>query len=177
MFRRLALALPAAAFALAATALPAAAAETAATAKKVVSKASSSRKQLKSEAKGMALATNTVDQITAGQLDAAARVLTGTSDCEFGQSVDIEAESAKPGHLRLHFKKAVYSMVPEETTTGAVRLEDKKNGIVWIQIPAKSMLMNAKVGQRLVDGCMHGEQRAAVQAAAAAAQSPDAPKK
>jgi hypothetical protein len=58
--------------------------------------------------------------------------------------------------------------VPEETTTGAVRLEDRRAGIVWLQIPAKSMLMNAKIGQRMADGCLHAEQRAT-----AAVQSTD----
>lgn len=53
-------------------------------------------------------------------------------------------------------------MLPRETATGAVRLEDPDNGIVWLQIPAKSMLMNARRGQRLVDNCLHAEQRAAV---------------
>ena len=55
-------------------------------------------------------------------------------------------------------------MVPEETTTGAVRLEDKKAGIVWLQIPAKSMLMNSKIGQRMADSCLHEEQRVAAAA-------------
>jgi hypothetical protein len=43
---------------------------------------------------------------------------------------------------------------------------------VWLQIPSKSMLMNAKVGQRMVDGCMHPEQRAAVSAVEGAAKKP-----
>jgi hypothetical protein len=50
-------------------------------------------------------------------------------------------------------------LAPEPTTTGAVRLEDKKNGLVWIQIANKSMLMNAKIGQRLVDNCVHPSQQ------------------
>jgi hypothetical protein len=50
-------------------------------------------------------------------------------------------------------------VAPEETDTGAVRLEDKKSGVVWIQIPAKSMLMNAKIGQRVADGCVMAEQK------------------
>jgi len=62
--------------------------------------------------------------------------------------------------------------VPEETTTGALRLEDKKAGIVWLQIPSKSMLMNARIGQRMVDGCMHAEQRAATAAVEAAGRKP-----
>lgn len=159
----LALALPAAAADNAATAKPAANPATKAPAKPKVSQ---SRKELRNEAKGLALATETVEQITAGQMDVASRVLTGRADCEFGEHVSVDAHPTAAGHFKLSYKKAVYTMVPQETTSGAVRLEDKKNGIVWIQIPAKSMLMNSKIGQRMVDSCMASEQRAATTAAA-----------
>jgi hypothetical protein len=97
--------------------------------------------------------------LTQGQLDAAARVYTGTAQCDQGKSVSLTPVAGKQGYFKLDFNKASYTLVPEETTTGAVRLEDKKAGIVWLQIPAKSMLMNAKIGQRVADGCKHAEQR------------------
>jgi hypothetical protein len=99
--------------------------------------------------------------LTPGQLEAAGYVYQGTADCEFNQKVHVAPIDGQPGHFKLSYGNASYTVVPEETTTGAVRLEDKKNGIVWLQIPAKSMLMNAKLGRRLVDSCLHPEQRAA----------------
>lgn len=96
--------------------------------------------------------------MSADQLATAERVLTGKIDCELGQSVDI-ASTDKPGHFKLSFKGKSYDLVPEATASGAVRLEDKKAGVVWIQIANKSMLMNAKIGQRMVDGCIHEKQR------------------
>lgn len=138
---------------------------------KPAAKPGSSRQQLKSEAKGLALATETVEQISQAQLDVAARVLTGDADCEFNQKVQVSAVEGHPGLFHVGFKKAVYRMVPQETTTGAVRLEDKKAGVMWLQIPSKSMLMNSKIGQRMVDSCTHSEQRAAVAAAEGAARS------
>jgi hypothetical protein len=129
------------------------------------------RDQLKNQAKGLALATEVVEQISEGQMQAAGRVMTGDIDCEFEQKVSLKAVDGHPGHFHLAFKKMTYRMIPQETTTGAVRLEDKKAGVVWLQIPAKSMLMNAKIGQRMVDACLHADQRAAVAAAAAAARS------
>ena len=130
-----------------------------------------SRKQLKSEAAGLALATETAQAINQNQLGIAARVLTGKAECEFDQSVDVQPLDGKPGLFKVGYKNASYTMVPEETTTGAVRLEDKKAGVMWLQIPSKSMLMNSKIGQRMVDSCMHAEQRAAVSASKAAART------
>ena len=141
---------------------------------KPVAKPATSHQQLKSQAKGLALATETVQRISDAQLAVADRVLTGDADCEFNQTVSIKPIAGQPAHFRLAFKKSVYTMVPEETTTGAVRLEDKKAGVVWLQIPVKSMLMNHKIGQRMVDACTHSEQRAAVAAVEAAGRAASA---
>lgn len=124
-----------------------------------------SRTELHSQAKGMALAQETVETISANQLAIAQRVHTGKADCEFSQSVSVDAVPGQPGHFKVGFKNASYTMVPEETTTGAVRLQDKRAGVMWLQIANKSMLMNSKIGQRMVDSCVHPEQRAAVASA------------
>jgi hypothetical protein len=134
--------------------------------KKPVSK---SRQELQSQAAGLALATDVTETINENQMQIASRVLTGTAQCEFDQTVSVDAMQDKPGFFRVAFNKASYVMTPQETTTGAVRLEDRHNGIVWLQIPAKSMMMNQKIGQRMVDGCTHAEQRAATAAVEAAA--------
>ena len=151
------------------TAAPSSKAAAKPAANKSAPKPATTRQKLKSQAKGLALATDTVEAITGNQLDIAARVLTGSADCEFNQHVSVEAMADRPGHFKLSFKNAHYVMTPEETSTGAVRLHDKKSGVVWLQIPVKSMLMNHKIGQRMVDGCTHTEQRLAVEAAKAAA--------
>jgi hypothetical protein len=99
------------------------------------------------------------ESLTPGQLEAANRVYLGTAECEFNEKVSLAPIDGKPGHFRLAFKKASYTMVPQETTTGAVRLVDDKAGVVWLQIPSKSMLMNARLGQRMIDACQTPEQR------------------
>jgi len=63
------------------------------------------------------------------------------------------------GWFNVEYKGKSYLMTPEHTTTGAVRLEDKKNGMMWLQIANKSMLMNSKIGQRMVDNCVHPSQK------------------
>ncbi len=130
----------------------------------------SAAQQRADKAKGLALATETVQRVSEAQLQIADRVHTGRAACEFDQVVDLDRIAEHPGHFRLKFKNASYTVVPEETTTGALRLEDKKAGIVWLQIPSKSMLMNSKIGQRMVDNCLHPEQRAAVRAVEGAAE-------
>lgn len=144
-----------------------------ATAKPAVVKkpVSQSRTELRNEAKGLALATDVTETISDNQLQIANRVLTGNAQCEQNQGVNIEPVADKPGLFRVTFKQVAYVMVPYETTTGAVRLEDKKSGVVWLQIPSKSMLMDQSAGKRLVDSCTLAEQRAAMAAVTGAASS------
>ena len=89
----------------------------------------------------------------------AEQVQTGRADCEFKQYVVVERVGASGGSFRGRHSGNTYNMVPEETTTGAVRLEDKRAGVVWLQIANKSMLMNSKIGQRMVDDCVHAAQK------------------
>jgi hypothetical protein len=98
--------------------------------------------------------------LSAEQMSTADRVLTGQSRCEFDQSVNVAAVPNQKGWFQVEYKGKSYLMAPETTTTGAVRLEDKKNGMMWLQIANKSMLMNSKIGQRMVDNCVHPSQKA-----------------
>ena len=107
-------------------------------------------------------ATN--DSLNEAQLTIADRVMTGVAECEFKEKVDVEKIPGHNGNFKVTFDKKSYVMVPEETTTGAIRLVDLSGAVVWIQIPMKSMLMNQKEHHRLVDGCQEDEQRIAVQA-------------
>jgi hypothetical protein len=106
-------------------------------------------------------ATN--DNLNPAQLSIADRVLTGTAECEFKEKVDVEKIAGHTGNFKVTYNHKTYVMVPEETTTGAIRLVDLSGAVVWIQIPMKSMLMNQKEHHRLVDGCQEDEQRIAVQ--------------
>jgi len=138
---------------------------------KATTEASASRQMLSDQAKGLALAADTTETIDANRLGVAARVLTGRADCEFNLSVDVNPLPDKPGYFQVRFKNASYLMVPEETTTGAVKLLERRSGVIWLQIPTKSMLLDGREGRRLVDACTLAEQRAAVNAADAAADS------
>ena len=133
--------------------------------------ASSSREILSNEAKGLALATDTTETIDANRLGIAARVLTGSAECESHLRVEVMPLQDKPGYFQVRFKNTSYLMVPEETTTGAVKLQERRSGVIRLQIPTKSMLLDEREGRRIVDACTLAEQRAAMDAANAAAGS------
>lgn len=115
--------------------------------------------QTKAKAKPKVVAPLVLADLSEEQLANADRVLTGAQECEFNQRIAVDTAPEKAGYFRIQYKGKKYLLVPEPTTTGAVRLEDKKAGVVWLQIANKSMLMNSRIGQRMVDECVHPTQK------------------
>lgn len=92
------------------------------------------------------------------ELELARRVFVGHLPCELGAAVTLDAHPEAPGYFRLHLGKQRFLMAPVATSTGAIRLEDRQAGAVWLQLANKSMLVSDKLGKRLVDACMNPEQ-------------------
>jgi hypothetical protein len=86
-------------------------------------------------------------------------VTTGRIQCADGQSVTITPDQRIDGAFDLQFGKVKYDVQPKPTSTGAVRLEDPKSGIVFMQLANKSMLFNEKLSRRLADECMSPAQQ------------------
>lgn len=117
--------------------------------------ANSSRTNLKSAAKNVAAGIEAAEQaLTPDELALAERVHVGSLPCELGASVSLNPDGKAPGYFDLQGKNFKYRMFPVATTTGAIRLEDRTAGAVWLQLANKSMLMNQKLGVRLADECM-----------------------
>ncbi len=89
----------------------------------------------------------------------AERVYTGRIPCELGHSVALLPDPAAPGYFVITTGKERYRLQPVPTTTGAIRLEDKARGGVWLQLGNKSMLLDEKNGRRLADECLSPSQK------------------
>jgi hypothetical protein len=94
------------------------------------------------------------------QLSIAQIVTTGLISCADGQSVTITPDAKVQGAFDLQFRKVKYDVTPKPTSSGAVRLEDPRSGIVYMQLANKSMLFNEKQSRRLADDCISPAQQA-----------------
>ena len=97
-------------------------------------------------------------EASADDLAIAQQIHQGLLPCEMGTSIRVEADAAQPGYFHVQGKGFRYRMFPVRTNTGALRLEDKKAGAVWLQLANKSMLMDEKKGRRVADECAHPDQ-------------------
>jgi len=90
----------------------------------------------------------------------AALVHVGSKSCAMGRSVRIEADPQEPGFFHLSLDRQTYRLRPVETSTGAIRLEDRTQGVTWLQLANKSILLNQRQGRRLLDDCANAVQQA-----------------
>lgn len=80
--------------------------------------------------------------------------------CELGNKVTIYQYPGNDHEIALQWNKRLHHMTRVGTTTGANRFENLKKGLVWIGIPAKSILLDSKKGQQLANECKNPEQLA-----------------
>jgi hypothetical protein len=93
------------------------------------------------------------------QLVAAALTLFGQYDCEYNQKLMVSRNPTANGYVDVLHGKRTFTMKPVRSPTGAVRLEEVSGSMLMVQIPSKSMLMDTKLGKRVVDACKNDEQR------------------
>lgn len=74
-------------------------------------------------------------------------------NCEMGKKVTVFRKAEENNSITLQWNNKRHVLTREATTTGAHRFEDKKAGLVWINIPAKSILLDSKQGRQLANEC------------------------
>jgi len=79
-------------------------------------------------------------------------------NCELGNKVTIYTNESDSANIALRWKKRVHRMTRVGTSTGASRFENTTFGLVWIGIPAKSMLLDSKANRQLANECKNAEQ-------------------
>jgi hypothetical protein len=99
------------------------------------------------------------------QLRAAERVMYGRYQCDEGQQVRVSALAQHPGFVGIEHGARRYFMRPLESSSGAIRLEGLNGETLVVQIASKSMLLNVKTGQRILDGCVRVEAEPTLQGA------------
>jgi hypothetical protein len=131
---------------------PAAAQQTAPSAPKQESKKAPAKKKEKAAKKAPAV----VDEDDK-EPDVSAAATT-VFDCELGNKLTIYRNGEDDQHIALRWNKRLLRLTRVPTTTGANRFENNKNGLVWIDIPTKGMLLDSKKGRQLAQDCKSPEQ-------------------
>ena len=87
-----------------------------------------------------------------------AKAMTVDYQCDLGATVTIFHNADDNDYIALRYEKLLTRMKRVGTTTGANRFENKRSGLVWIGIPAKGILLDAKHGHQLANECKDADQ-------------------
>jgi hypothetical protein len=85
--------------------------------------------------------------------------------CELNNKVTIYKNDTDDAHIALRWKNRLQRLERIGTTTGALRFENPRTGLIWIGIPAKGILLDAKMNRQLANECKNAEQTSPVVAA------------
>ncbi|MDY7578135.1 hypothetical protein RGU70_07355 [Herbaspirillum sp. RTI4] len=104
---------------------------------------------------GMAVTqtVSAVSALTSSAPDWNKNLVTGNFSCELDDSVQVKLNGANADSITVDWKGSAYTLQPVSTSTGALRFESSSAGLVWIQIPSKSFLLNSKLGKQLANNC------------------------
>lgn len=78
--------------------------------------------------------------------------------CELGNTLTIFQHAEDDSHIALRWKKRIHRLEKVGTTTGAQRYQNTTFGLIWIGIPSKGMLLDAKLNRQLANECKNAEQ-------------------
>lgn len=84
------------------------------------------------------------------------KLASGSYRCEFGARVEILRDGRDTNLIQLSWQGGSYRMVRNPSYSGLPRYEDAGSGLVWIDLPWKSLLLDGKSGKPLVSEC-HGQ--------------------
>ena len=83
----------------------------------------------------------------------------GVYFCELGRSVLVRRNEKNTRMIELDWQGVLFrsgkrrTLLRYDSSSGLPRYEDRQNGLLWIDLPWKSVLMNARTGQPLANEC------------------------
>ncbi|MBL8439090.1 MAG: MliC family protein [Zoogloeaceae bacterium] len=81
------------------------------------------------------------------------QLASGTYRCEYGAQVDVQRDARDPNLITVVWRGGRHLMVRNPSSSGLPRFENADSGMVWIDLPWKSVLLDGKSGKPLVSEC------------------------
>jgi len=98
---------------------------------------------------------------SAGKKQLDFRLTSGLYRCEHGQSVEVERRSTNDRLIELRWQGRQHTLQRQASSSGLPRYEDRQSGLLWIDLPWKSVLMDANTGRPLANECKAAQDKTA----------------
>ena len=81
------------------------------------------------------------------------QLASGVYRCELGQRVEIRRDARDATLIQINWQGNQHTLQRYSSASGLPRYEDRQNGLLWIDLPWKSVLMDVNSGRPLANEC------------------------
>jgi hypothetical protein len=77
----------------------------------------------------------------------------GNYQCEYGVRIDVQRSPREQGAMQIGWQGKRYNLARDPSESGLPRYEDRGNGLVWIDLPWKGVLLDGRTNKPLANEC------------------------
>lgn len=77
----------------------------------------------------------------------------GTYRCDLGRRVELRRDAQDSNRIEIGWEGNRYGLIRLASSSGLPRYEDRRSGLVWIDLPWKGVLLDGNSGQPLANEC------------------------